>query len=115
MPSKILICILVTLLLVESTYVLLNRHPINRFKPVDQDGYVAFDTATGQLCRSYRSKTPEGVAQAASASSLPRQSQSRSGDDPILAMIERGNPDPQSKEKAEVELVRGLPACENLR
>jgi hypothetical protein len=114
MPSKILIGLLATLLLAESAYVLLNRHPINRFRPVDQDGYVAFDTATGQLCRSYRSKAPERAAQAAPASSLSRQSQSRPGD-PILAMIEGGNPDAQPQEKAEVEFVRGLPACTDIR
>jgi hypothetical protein len=114
MPSKILIGLLATLLLAESAYVLLNRHPINRFRPVDQDGYVAFDTATGQLCRSYRSKAPERAAQAAPASSLSRQSQSRPGDS-ILAMIEGGNADAQPEEKAEVEFVRGLPACTDIR
>jgi|SRR5580704_6049887 hypothetical protein len=114
MPSKILIGLLATLLLAESAYVLLNRHPINRFSPVDQDGYVAFDTATGQLCRSFRSKAPERAAQAAPASSLSRQSQSSPGD-PVLAMIEGGNPDAQPKEKAEVEFVRGLPACTDIR
>jgi hypothetical protein len=40
-----LLSLLVALVLAESVYILLSRHPINRFKPVDQDAYVAFDTA----------------------------------------------------------------------
>jgi hypothetical protein len=114
MPSKILIWLLATMLLVESAYIFLHRRPINRFKPVDQDGYVAFDTATGQLCRSYLSKAPEGTAKLAPTSSLSPQSQPHSAD-PILAMIESGNADAQAKEKAEIEFIRRLPACTDLR
>src|ERR1700720_4161685 len=107
MPSKILIGLLATLLLAESAYVLLNRHPINRFRPVDQDGYVAFDTATGQLCRSYRSKAPDKTVRPAPTSSVSPQSQSRP-EDRILAAIERGSPDAQAEEKTEGEFIRGL-------
>lgn len=110
---KPLICALIVLLLAETAYIISDRHTINRFKPVDQDGYVAFDTATGQLCRSYRSRTPEKIVESAPTSSLPSQSQPHPVD-PILAMIEGGNP-AQAKEKAEVEFIRGLPACADLR
>jgi hypothetical protein len=83
---KLLICALIVLRLAETAYIIFDRHTINRFKPVDQDGYVAFDTATGQLCSSYRSKAPGKTARPAPTSSPSPQSESHSAD-PILAMI----------------------------
>jgi hypothetical protein len=97
MLLKVLTGILIILLVGESVYIVLDRHTINRFKPVDQDGYVAFDTATGQLCRSYRSKALEKTFKPAPTSSLLPQSQSRP-EDPILAAIEREPQRPSRRE-----------------
>jgi len=36
----------------EGLLIFWNRHSINRFKAVDEDGYMAFDSATGQICRT---------------------------------------------------------------
>jgi hypothetical protein len=91
----------------EANSPLLSRHPINRFKPVDQDAYVAFDTATGQLCRSYRSEAPKSTTMPAPASSLSPQAQSHSVD-PILSMIERGNPMPKHKRKPKLSSFAGF-------
>jgi hypothetical protein len=114
MLPKIIMGILTILMVAESVYIVLDRHTINRFKTVDQDGYVAFDTATGQLCRSYRSKAPDKTVRPAPTSSVSPQSQSRP-EDRILAAIERGSPDAQAEEKTEGEFIRGLPACADLR
>lgn len=100
MPSKILISILAVLLLAESAYFLLNRHPINRFKQVDDDGYAAFDTATGQLCRTLLEKSYTKVLQySPPVSKAPK---TNSGD-PILDMIQNGTSDAGASEKARVE------------
>jgi hypothetical protein len=114
MLLKVLTAILIILVLAESAYIVLGRHTINRFKPVDQDGYVAFDSATGQLCRSYRSKAPVKTFKPAPPTSLPPQSKLRP-EDRILAAIEAGSADAQAEEKAEVEFIRGLPACADIR
>jgi len=114
MALRVLSGILIILLVAESGYIALNRHSVNRFKPVDQNGYLAFDSATGQLCKSYRSKGPVKTFNAAPAASLPPQSK-LSPEDRILAAIERGSPDAQAREKAEVEFIRGLPACADIR
>jgi hypothetical protein len=54
MRLKALSVILAILVVVEGAFILLNRHSINRFKAVDVGGYVAFDSATGQICRTFR-------------------------------------------------------------
>jgi hypothetical protein len=54
---KTLTCTLALAVVVEGGYIFLQRHPANRFKPMDDDGYVAFDTASGQLCRTFRSNS----------------------------------------------------------
>lgn len=113
MLQRVLIGILIVLAVGEGVYIALNRRTINRFKPVDQDGYVAFDTATGQLCRSYRTKVAEKIVKPASKSSLPSQSQA-GPEDPILAAIQKGPPNAQADEKAGVEFIRALPACADL-
>jgi hypothetical protein len=114
MALRVLSGILIILLVAESGYIALNRHSVNRFKPVDQDGYLAFDSATGQLCKSYRSKAPEKTAKPAPTSSPTPQSQSLS-EDRILSAIGRGTSDAQAEEKAEIEFIRGLPACVDIR
>jgi hypothetical protein len=51
---KALAGILALMVVAEGAFILLRRNPINRFKEVDMDSYVAFDTATGQICRTFR-------------------------------------------------------------
>jgi hypothetical protein len=46
--------ILALMIVAEGLFILWNRHSINRFKAVDADGYVAFYSATGQICRTFR-------------------------------------------------------------
>jgi len=43
---------LALVMVVESAYLLMHKHPTNRFKPVEEFGHglVAFDSATGQVC-----------------------------------------------------------------
>jgi hypothetical protein len=114
MRLKILTCTFAMLVLAESGYILLVRHrPINRFKPVDEDGYLAFDSATGQLCRTARPRpVPKGIRSSASPSSL-HSGESRRGD-PILEAIDKSAPDLQAEEDARVEFIRDLPACADI-
>jgi hypothetical protein len=63
MVFKSLTLLLALLLMAESAYILLlHRRVSNRFKIQDIEGYelfVAFDTATGQLCKTARLRTAE--------------------------------------------------------
>jgi tetratricopeptide (TPR) repeat protein len=54
MRLKALAGILALTVVAEGAFILLRRYPINRFKAADVDGYVAFDTSTGQICRTFR-------------------------------------------------------------
>ena len=108
MRLKIFTGILILLLLTESGYIIATRHPIDRFKPVDSDDYLAFDSATGELCRTFRSK-PAPRATKTAPSSL--HSSESSPSDAILDMIRNGHSDSQAEEGAQAEFVRNLPAC----
>jgi hypothetical protein len=110
MPLKILTCILALAAFAEGGYILWHRHPIHRFRPVEDNGYVAFDTATGQLCRTYRTNPTAKRAPAV----YDRAPEKPSGD-PILDMIRNGRANVQTGEDAEVEIVRGLPVCVDIR
>ncbi len=77
MLFKTLTCILALLVVAEGGYIFLHRHPINRFKSVDEDGYVAFDSATGQLCRTFRPGPPHKEAQPAPIKPAPSSFQSK--------------------------------------
>jgi hypothetical protein len=112
MLFKTLTCILVLVVVAEGGYIFLHRRPINRFKPVEDDGYAAFDTATGQLCKTFRARpSPKGVQYSPSASQTP---ETRSGD-LILDMIQNGPSNAQGGEKARIEFIRGLPTCADIR
>src|ERR1035438_6456199 len=65
-PLKVLTVILLILLAAESGYILPHRHPSDRFKVVsDYDyGIVAFDSATGRLCKTLRTKSATEIEQA---------------------------------------------------
>ena len=118
--SRILIGSLAALVLLESGYILMRRHPTNRFKPVDEDAYLAFDSATGQLCRTFRQgPRPKGIKP--EPEPTPSTSSSHSGKavpvDEILEAIQKADPeaDAKAEEKAQAEFIRGLPACADIR
>lgn len=112
MRFKILTYILAVMVLAEGGYIILHSHPISRFKPVEENGYVAFDTATGQLCRTYRMKPSP---KRASAVVPPDRVPEKPTGDPILDAIRNAPASVQAGENAEVELVRSLPACADIR
>jgi hypothetical protein len=109
---KALVGVLLVLLLLETGYIIATRHPIARFKPIDEDGYLAFDSATGQLCRTFR-PVPKSSATTAAPTSLPSP-QPNSGD-PILNMIQNGKMDMQSADAGKTDFLRNLPACADVR
>ncbi len=112
MLFKTLTCILAVAVVAEGGYIFLHRHPINRFKPMDDDGYVAFDTASGQLCRTFRSKSaPKRIE---SSPSSDRSSETSSGDG-ILDFIRGGGAKVQAEQNAKVEFILGLPTCREIR
>ena len=128
MLFKTLTCILALLVVAEGGYIFLHRHPINRFKSVDEDGYVAFDSATGQLCRTFRPGPPHKEAQPAPIKPAPSSFQSKKSDpkfDPILDAIRGGLSEAEfdkniQKEKdtnteAQAEFIRSIPACADIR
>lgn len=112
MPLKTLICILALLVVAESGYIFLHRHPINRFKPMDDDGFVAFDTASGQLCRTYQSKSAPRTIESSPSSDHSSESGSR---DPILGAIRNAGPNAQAERETQLEFIRGLPTCDDIR
>ena len=130
MSLKLLTIFLALLVTVESFYVLKLRHPTNRFKPVGSyDGLVAFDTATGQLCKTLRTKTAaeiekldaEAAKKPAPCPPLPTPS-----GDPVLDEINRSGISKKCSGRGEdvsqksdtdsaLEFVAGLPVCADLR
>ena len=58
MVLKIMVVVLAILALAEF-YLIAFRHPNNRFKQIDEDGYIALDTATGQLCVTVKRFPPK--------------------------------------------------------
>jgi hypothetical protein len=108
MLFKTLTGILAVLVLAEGGYIFLARHPINRFKPVDEDGYLAFDSATGQLCRTFRSGPIPKRTESVPSSDRSLDSRVR---DPILDAIRGGAAKDGAKENTQVEFIRALPAC----
>ena len=131
MLFKILTVILLILLAAESGYILIHRHPSDRFKVVrDYDyGIVAFDSATGRLCKTLRTKSAaeiegldaQGAKKLAPCLPLPAPS-----GDPALDEINRAGiskrcggsgEDVSQKSGADsaVEFVAGLPVCADIR
>lgn len=130
MSLKLLTVFLALLPTVESFYILKLRHPTNRFKRVDSyDGLVAFDTATGQLCKTLRTKSAAEIeksdAEAAKMSAPCSLLPALSGD-PVLDEINRaaiskkcgGNGEDvaqKSDDESTLEFVANLPACADIR
>ena len=130
MSLKLLTIFLALLLMVESFYILKLRHPTNRFKPVDSyDGLVAFDTTTGQLCKTLRTRfavdieksDAEAAKKPAPCPPLPAPS-----GDPVLDEINRagiskkcGGSGEDVAQKSDagsaLEFVANLPACADIR
>jgi hypothetical protein len=130
MSLKLLTIFFAFLLAVESFYILKLRHPANRFKPVDSyDGLVAFDTATGQLCKTLRTKSAAEIAKLdteASKKPAPCPPLPASTGDPYLDEINRigiskgcgGNGEDiaqKSEGESALEFVANLPACVDIR
>lgn len=112
MVFKTLTCILALVVIAESGYIFLRRHPVNRFKPMDDYGYTAFDTASGQLCRTFRSKPAPTKVQ---LSPSPDRSPELHSGDAILDAMRNGSDNAPGEKDAEVEFIRGLPACADIR
>src|ERR1700680_4847240 len=123
---KLLTVVFVVLLAAESLYILMHRHPTNRFKSVEgYSGVVAFDTATGQLCKTLRTKSVAEIKQSeanAAKVSAPSPSLPATSGHPVLDEINRvgiskrcgGNGEDVAQESdadSTVEFVAKLPAC----
>lgn len=121
---------LTLLLAVESAYILTHRHLANRFKPVTEYGdAVAFDTATGQLCETLKTKSVAEVEQSeaeAAQKEAPCPPLPAPSADPILDKIHRygisercgGSGEVVAKESdpdSTLEFVANLPARADIR
>jgi hypothetical protein len=131
MLFKLLTAVLALLLAAESLYILKHRNPTNnRFRPVESyDGIVAFDTATGQLCKTLRTKSTAEIEQsAAEAAKKPAPCPTlptRSGNS-VLDNIARygiskacgGSGEVVAQESdtdSTIEFVAKLPSCADIR
>jgi hypothetical protein len=131
MLFKVLNVILVILLTAESGYILMHRHPSDRFKVVrDYDyGIVAFDSATGRLCKTLRTKSAAEIEHSdavAAKKTAPCPPLPAPSGDPFLDELNRasrskrcgGNgEDSAQKSNADsaLEFVAGLPACADIQ
>ena len=96
MLLKSLIAVLALLLAAESLFIAVHHRPANRFKPVEgYDGVVAFDTATGQLCKTLRTE-PAVTSQRPTGSWIPSLVQP-SGD-PVIDEMQAGGDKRQAEE-----------------
>jgi hypothetical protein len=111
MLLKVIIGLLIVLLAMESSYILIHHHPVSRFKTVGEDGFVAFDTATGQLCRTFPAKTASNDQRPTSLDASPK----RQSNDPFLDEIQKLGLSAKDEDDATVAFVRGLPACGDIR
>lgn len=125
--SRIVLLVVMSALTVtvfaESGYIFIHRRSINRFRPVDEDAYLAFDSATGQLCRTFR-PGPRRKKNSAPIKPAPSCLDSEESDpDPIIRAI-RGRPTEAEKKvqeemdantEAHAEFIRGLPSCADIR
>jgi hypothetical protein len=112
MLFKTLTCVLAVIAVGEGGYILLHPHSVNRFKRVDDYGYAAFDTATGQLCRTYLVISSPKIMPDAPSSDRPSGSRSA---DPILDAIRSAPVNTQTGEDPQVEFIRRLPSCADIR
>jgi hypothetical protein len=107
MILKALVGVLALVSIGEGWYISSLRNQVNRFRLMDDSGYVAFDRVRGQLCRTFQSYSAKPFATAPAAAS--------SSGDPILDAI-RNTPRSSSAESdAQLEFLRRLPACVDVR
>lgn len=122
MLFRALTCVLTLAVVAEGGYILLRRHPINRFKAVDADGYVASDTATGQLCKTIRMQSSSKSLQySPSADHAPEryvgnaaEDKTSKGYDRLLDAIRNSPSNTDAAEDYRLEVLRGLPVCADL-
>jgi len=129
MRLKLLTAALAISLAGESLLIFVYRHPANRFKPVDgYQGAVAFDTATGQLCKTLRTKTAAQIAEQAKADFAKELAESAKREeferdeaarthnqlDQTLAEIYAVGPQ-ASKDTSALEFIAVLPGCKDIR
>jgi hypothetical protein len=77
---------------------------------VDEDAYLAFDSVTGQLCKSFRAKSLP-----VTTNLIPSSHHSEREDkDPILNAIRADNPESRAEETARMDFIRGLPTCADI-
>jgi hypothetical protein len=130
MLLKLMTGFLALLLAAESLFILMHRHPANRFKSVEgYSGVVAFDTATGQLCKTLRTKSAAEIEQSeadAAKKPVPCPPLPAPSGDPILDEIKRfaiskrcgGNGEDVAQESganSTLEFVAKLPTCADIR
>jgi hypothetical protein len=131
MLFKLLTAVLTLLLAAETLYILKHRLPTNnRFRPVERyDGIVAFDTATGQLCKTLWTKSVAAIQQSAAEAAkkpVPCPTLPPPSGDSVIDKIERygiskecgGGGEVVGRESdadSTLEFVAKLPACADIR
>jgi len=131
MLFKVLNVILLILLTAETGYVLTHRHQSDRFKVVRDYGYgiVAFDSATGRLCKTLRTKSTAEIEHsdaAAAKKTAPCPPLPAPSGDPFLDEINRvgiskrcGGTGEDVAQKSDddsaLEFVANLPACADIQ
>ena len=130
-PLKVLTVILLILLAAETGYVLMHRHPSDRFKVVrDYDyGIVAFDSATGRLCKTLQTKSAAEIEKSdaeAAKKPAPYPPLPAPSGDPVLDEMKRSfiskkcggkgeDVAQESDASSSLEFVVSLPACAEIR
>ena len=130
MLFKILTVVLVLLVAGETLFFVMSRRATNRFKSVEgYDGLVAFDTATGQLCKALRIKSAARIEQEEQAAKAAKEMEpcipAPNSGDPFTDAIDRaaipkrcGGYSEEISEKAEanstLKFLAGLPTCANI-
>jgi len=92
----------------------LARHElIDRFKPMDEDHYLAFDSATGQLCKTVRPiPTRKKTTPSPSPLSYPVQTGQSGQRDQILEAIIRAAPETQAEQEMRRSSSPGFPLAQ---
>ena len=124
---RILAGVLSILLALETGYIIWGHHRSNRFKTMDEDGYWAFDSATGQLCRTFRRGARVQETQPAQIKPSPSSLDSKKSSpkvDPILSAIRGGlteaefekmvQEEKDANAEAQAEFIRSLPVCADI-
>jgi hypothetical protein len=131
MLFKVLTVILLILLTAETGYVLMHRHPSDRFKVVRDYGYgiVAFDSATGRLCKTLRTKSTAEIEHSdavAAKKAVPCPPLPAPSGDPVIDEINRAGISKKcggtgedvvqkSDDDSTLEFVASLPACADIQ